>query len=83
MTFNPLNESLDVAWLQQHGWSIKANLAYRHLLHDFLKNQQSITQERIQEILMQYGCDNSDSEKIISTLSEFVSLVRELKSLSD
>lgn len=77
--FNPLNESLDMAWLQANGWTPAGNLAYRHILHEFGKSGVPC-QERIMQIIMQYSAENQSS-KIIETLRELVALKNELEEL--
>lgn len=82
MAFNALDQSLDIAWLVEHGWTIPGNLAFRHILSDF--NQfGGVSEERIQEIVLQYDCDEPQIQKIKETLAETVDLVRELRQIFD
>lgn len=74
--FNPLNESLDIGWLQANGWTIPGNLAYRHILHDYLRDSE-ISQERITQIIMQYGALDQTA-KIIQSLKEAIALKDEI-----
>lgn len=78
--FNPLNESLDMAWLQANGWTPAGNLAYRHILHEFGQSGMPC-QERIMQIIMQYSAEGQ-SAKIIEALRELVALKKELNGLS-
>lgn len=77
MSFNPLEQSLDIAWLHANGWTIPGNLAYRHILHDWNKNG-SISQERIEQILLRYDAENQ-TEKIKEALKELIELKRIFK----
>jgi hypothetical protein len=78
--FNPINESLDIAWLQANGWTLAGNLAYRHILHEFNKNGVPC-QERIMQIIMQYNAE-AQAAKIIETLRDLVALKKELNGKS-
>jgi hypothetical protein len=78
--FNPLNQSLDFEYLLNDGWTIPGNLAYRHILHDYFRQGQSISEERIQEIIFQYDC-LGQTDKIKESLFEFIQVANELNSL--
>ena len=76
--FNPLDESLDIAWLQANGWTPAGNLAYRHILHNYRRDG-VLPQERIMQIIMQYNAEGQ-SRKIIEALQELIVLAQELRS---
>ena len=78
--FNPLDESLDMAWLKANGWTPGGNLAYRHILSEF--NRDGVPcQERIVQIIMQYNAEDQ-SGKIIGALRELVALKNEINGRS-
>jgi hypothetical protein len=64
-------ELMDIKWLLENGWSI----AYRRILHE--KRERS--EERIEQILMQYECDVQDHNKITQSLRELLELKRDLE----
>jgi hypothetical protein len=70
-----LFEEMDIKWLLENGWSIKGNLAYRRILDE--KRERS--EERIEQILMQYECDVQDHNKITQSLRELLELKRDLE----
>jgi hypothetical protein len=80
--FNALDQSLDIARLMANGWTLRGNLAFRHILHDFNPSN-GLSQERIQQILMQYECDDSEIAKIKQSLAEFVEVVGTLRQIID
>ena len=79
--FNPLDESLDMSWLQANGWTPAGNLAYRHLLHEY-RQSGVLCQERIMQIIMQYNAENQ-THKLIEALRELVALKNELNGRSN
>ncbi len=79
MTFNPVNQNLDIAWLLRNGWTVPGNLAYRHILHDFIETK-VISQERIEQIIMQYNAMDQ-TEKIKEALRELIALTSEINHL--
>lgn len=78
--FNPLAQSFDVAALEADGWSIAGNMAYRHILHDYLRDSE-ISQERITQIIMQYQAEGQTG-KIIQALKGLIALKNETHRIS-
>lgn len=79
--FDPLNESLDIEWLQANGWTVAGNLAYRHILYEF--NHSGIpSQERIEQIIMQYDAADQ-GERIRQALQELIQLKKDIHGLVD
>lgn len=76
--FDPVKEmeSMDVQWLQSHGWTIAGNLAYRHILYE-LNRSGRLSAERIEQILMQYDAADQ-SGKIKQELQDLMALKRDL-----
>jgi len=80
MTFDAKNESLDIKWLQENGWTIAANLAYRHVLNEHIaarKEGKILSRERIEEIIMQYDAEDQ-VDKIFEALEDLANLVEAL-----
>lgn len=73
-------QEMDISWLNQNGWTIPGNLAYRRILRDF--NETGVLQlERIEQVLMQYELDNDQIVKIKEGLANLIALKRELSDL--
>lgn len=70
--FNPLDQSLDIEWLQANGWTVNGNLAYRHIMYDF-KRDKNIEMERIEQILLQHDALDQE-EKIKQALIKLIAL---------
>lgn len=70
---------MDFAWLKANGWTIPGNLAYRHILHEWIKGGVP-SQERIMQIIMQHEAENQ-THKIIEALKEAVALKKDLDQL--
>lgn len=62
---------INIRAIEALGWTLKANLAYRHVLHDYFLDK-SISCERIQQIAMQYECTESDLDRIEQGLRDAI-----------
>jgi hypothetical protein len=79
--FNPLQEILDMNldWLAANGWTLRGNLAYRHILYEY--NHSGIpSQRKIIEIIKKYDAEKQ-THKIIEALKALVELKDYLRSL--
>lgn len=75
--FDPLKEirDMNLDWLAANGWTLRGNLAYRHILYEFNESRVVPSQRKIIEIIEKYDAEKQ-TNKIIEALRKLVDLIK-------